>query len=185
MNPTRDIFDEALEWPLSKMNAWLDQLTLGGAVEGKPFNWEVFAFTIAIRAREERSPDWAHVALRIYDALVKRPPTGADAHTFWISAMSLRAWMIAELGEREGDPVLDSEPIVAWIQRLTTMSLEEASRWMALAQEDFRAIPIEKLLVMRRIKHGLNTLAHALHKTQVERKHPELVPWLQFRTRLP
>ncbi|WP_434347365.1 hypothetical protein ACN6A1_04060 [Myxococcus virescens] len=89
------------------------------------------------------------------------------------------------MGEREGDPVLDSEPIVAWIQRLTTMSLEEASRWMALAQEDFRAVPIEKLLVMRRLKNALNTLAHALPKTQVEQKHPELVPWLQFRTRLP
>ncbi|MFP2959304.1 hypothetical protein ACLEPN_16055 [Myxococcus sp. 1LA] len=182
MNPTRDIFDEALEWPLSKMNAWLDRLTIGGAVEGEPFNWDVFAFTIAMRAREERSPDWAHVALRIYDALVKRPPTGADAHTFWLSAMSLRAWMIAELGEREGDPVLDSAPIVEWVQRLTTMSLAEAAQWVALG--DPRAIPIEKLRAMRRLKHALNTLAHALYKTQVEQKHPELVPWLQFRTRL-
>ncbi|WP_426754991.1 hypothetical protein [Myxococcus sp. Y35] len=97
--------------------------------------------------------------------------------------MSLRAWMIAELGEREGDPVLDSEPIVAWARSLTTFSLEEASQWMA--REDLRAVPIEKLLAMRRLKHALNTLAHALHKTQVEQKHPELVPWLQFRDRLP
>lgn len=185
MNPTRDLFDDVLEWPLSKVNPWLDRVTLGGPIEGEPFNWDVFAFTIAARAREERSPGWAHVALRIYDALAKQPPLGATEHSFMLSAMNLRAGLISELGEREGDPVLDSEPIVAWIQRLTTMSLEEASRWMALAQEDFRAVPIEKLLVMRRIKHGLNTLAHALPKTNVEQKHPELVPWLQFRTRLP
>ncbi|AEI64696.1 hypothetical protein LILAB_13955 [Corallococcus macrosporus] len=97
--------------------------------------------------------------------------------------MNLRAGLISELGEREGDPVLNSEPIVAWIRSLTTFSLEEASQWMA--REDLRTVPIEKLRAMRRLKSALNTLAHALHKTQVEQKHPELIPWLQFRTRLP
>lgn len=185
MNPTRDLFGDVLDWPLSKMNAWLDRLTIGGAVEGEPFNWDVFAFTIAMRAREERSPGWAHVALRVYEALAHRPPSGADAHSYRLSEMNLRAGLISELGEREGDPVLDSEPIVAWVQRLTTISLEEASRWLALVEEDFRAVPIEKLLVLRRIKHGLNTLAYALPQTKAEQKHPELTPWLQLRTRLP
>ncbi|AEI64689.1 hypothetical protein LILAB_13920 [Corallococcus macrosporus] len=100
-----------------------------------------------------------------------------------ISAMSLRAGLISELGEREGDPVLDSEPIVAWAQRLTTFSMEEAAQWMA--REDLRTVPIEKLLAMRRLKSALNTLAHALPRTNVEQKHPELIPWLQFRARLP
>ena len=185
MNPTRDRFDDVLEWPLAEVKPWLDGLIIGGPVEGESFNWDVFAFTIAARARREQSPDWAHVALRIYDALTKQPPLGASEHSFMLSAMNLRAGLISELGEREGDPVLDSEPIVEWIQRLTTMSLEEASRWLALVEEDFRAVPVEKLRVLRRIKHGLTTLAHALPQTKAEQKHPELTPWLQLRTRLP
>ncbi|AKQ63457.1 hypothetical protein A176_000369 [Myxococcus hansupus] len=185
MATTRDLLDATLEWSLADVKKWLDGLIIGEAVEGDAFNWDVFAFTIAARARREQSPDWAYIALRVYEALARNPPSGADAHTYKLSEMNLRAGLISELGEREGDPVLDSEPIVAWIQRLTTISLEEASRWLALVEEDFRAVPVEKLRVLRRIKHGLNTLAHALPQTKAEQKHPELTPWLQLRTRLP
>ena len=96
--------------------------------------------------------------------------------------MNLRSWMIAEFGEQEGDLVFDPAPIVAWVQHLTTMPFEEATRWVALA--DPSAVPIEKLRAMRRLKHALKILAHALPQTQVEQKHPELVPWLQFRNHL-
>jgi|GEM_PF-2810431 len=183
MNPTRELLNAALEWPLADVKAWLDGLVIGEPIQGGSFNWDVFAFTIAARARSEQSPGWAHIALRVYDALARNPPSGADAYSYRLSEMNLRAGLISELGEREGDPVLDSEPIVAWAQGLMTFSMEDASQWMA--QEDIRTVPIEKLRAMRKLKHALKILAHALPKTQVEQKHPELIPWLQFRTRLP
>ncbi|QDF00185.1 hypothetical protein BHS05_32550 [Myxococcus xanthus] len=181
MEANSSLVQTVLKWPLPQVRAWLDGLALGEPVEGKNFNWDVFAFTLASRARQERSLAWAHIALLIYDVLAQRHSDEAE-FSFRLSEMSLRAWMIAEFGECEGDFVLDPEPIVAWAQRLTTFSLEEASQWMA--QEDIRTVPIEKLRAMRRLKHALNTLAHALPRTNVEQKHPELVPWLQFRTRL-
>ncbi|WNZ61302.1 hypothetical protein QEG98_36335 [Myxococcus sp. MxC21-1] len=171
----------ALSWPLPRLRAWLDGLVIGEPVDGEHFNWDVFAFTIAARAREERSLGWAHIGLLVYGALAQRH-SDEEEYSLRLSEMNLRSGMIAEFGEREGDFVLDAEPIVAWVQRLTTFSLEEAAQWMA--QEDIRTVPIEKLRAMRRLKHALKILAHALPKTNVEQKHPELVPWLQFRSRL-
>ncbi len=150
-------------------------------MDGEHFNWDVFAFTIAARARDENSLGWAHIGLLVYDALAQRH-SGETEYSIRLSEMNLRSGMIAEFGEREGDFVLDSEPIVAWAQGLMTFSMEEASQWMA--KEDIRTVPIEKLRAMRKLKHALKILAHALPKTQVEQKHPELIPWLQFRTRL-
>ncbi|QDE71358.1 hypothetical protein BHS09_32690 [Myxococcus xanthus] len=181
MKTTPSLVETVLRWPLPRLRAWLDGLVIGEPVDGEHFNWDVFAFTIAAQAREERSLGWAHIALLVYGALAQRHSDETE-FSIRLSEMNLRSGMIADFGEREGDFVLDSAPIVAWVQRLTTMPLEEAARWMAL--EDLRAVPIEKLRAMRRLKHALKILAHALPKTQVEQKHPELVPWLQFRTRL-
>ncbi|ABF87596.1 conserved hypothetical protein [Myxococcus xanthus DK 1622] len=181
MEANSSLVQTVLKWPLPKIREWLDGLSIGEPVDGTHFNWHGFAYALALRARQERSLGWAHIALLVYGVLAQRH-SDEEEYSFSLSEMSLRAWMIAELGEREGDFVLDSEPIVEWVQRLTIMPLEEAAHWIALG--DLHAVPIEKLRAMRRLKHGLNTLAHALHNTQVEQKHPELVPWLQFRTRL-
>ncbi|WP_240358451.1 hypothetical protein [Myxococcus vastator] len=182
MGTPLSLVETTLRLPLPQLRAWLDGLVVGEPVAGENFNWVVFAFTIAARAREESSLEWAQIGVFVYESLARRH---ADEEEFSLrlSEMNLRAGMIAELGEREGDLVLDSEPLVAWVRRLTTLSLEEAARWVAM--EDVRTIPTEKLRAMRRLKHALKILAHALPKTNVEQKHPELVPWLQFRTRLP
>lgn len=182
MEANSSLLQTVLKWPLSQVRAWLDGLAIGEPVEGKHFNWDGLALTLASRARQERNLGMAHIALLIYGVLAQRN-TDEEEYSIRLSEMSLRAWMISELGEREGDPVLDSEPIVAWAQGLMTFSMEDASQWMA--QEDIRTVPIEKLRAMRKLKHALKILAHALPKTQVEQKHPELIPWLQFRTRLP
>jgi hypothetical protein len=169
-----------LSWPLPQVRAWLDGLAIGEPVGGEGFNWDGFAFTAASRAREERSLPWAHVALLVYGVLAERPPA-RDAHSILLSAMSLRAWMIREMGEREGDAVLDSEVIFAWFQGLATLPMEEAAR---LASEDWGGLSIETLLRLRRIKSALNVLSH-IAETGVVRKHPELGGWLQLRSRLP
>ncbi|ATB50560.1 hypothetical protein [Corallococcus macrosporus] len=182
MEVNSSLVQTVLRWPLPRLRAWLDGLAVGEPVDGKDFNWDVFAFTLAARAQEETSVEWAHLALLVYGVLAQRRSDEAE-FSIRLSEMNLRAWMIAEVGQREGDFVLDPAPIVAWVQRLTTMPLEEAARWVA--HEDLRAIPIEKLQAMRRLKHALKILAHALPRTNVEQKHPELIPWLQLRARLP
>ncbi len=181
MAANSSLFQTVLKWPLRQIRAWLDGLAIGEPVDGAFFNWDGFAFTLAARAQQERSPEWGHIALLVYGALAQRH-FDEDEFSIRLSEMNLRSWMIAEFGEHEGDFVFDSAPIVTWVQSLTKMPLEEAAHWVSL--EDPSAVPIEKLRAMRRLKHALKILAHALPRTQVEQKHPELVPWLQFRTRL-
>lgn len=175
------VLQTVLKWPLQQVRAWLDGLSIGEPVGGESFNWDGFAFTVASRARQERSLAWAHIALLVYGVLAERPPAG-DAHSIKLSAMNLRAWMIRELGTREGDAVLDSETIFAWFQSLATIPIEEAAR--LASSEDWSAIPVETLRKLRCIKHALNVL-FLISETGVVQKHPELAGWLQLRSRLP
>ena len=181
METTRDLLDAVLELPVKEVDAWLDGLTIGEPVGGERFNWEVFAFTAAARAGEERSLPWAHVALRVYEGLVNRSPVRI-AHSFWLSGMNLRARLIAELGAQAGDAVLDPEIIAAWFQRVATLSVEEAVR--LLSSTDLSTVPHDKLLALRDIKNALNTLSQ-IAETDVVRKHPELCGWLELRSQLP
>ena len=98
-----------------------------------------------------------------------------------LSAMNLRASMICEFGSREGDDVLDPEIIVAWFQRVATMSIEEAAR---ASSEDLHTLPIETLRKLRDIKNALNVVS-LISGTGVMRKHRELESWFQLRPRLP
>ncbi|WP_232293467.1 hypothetical protein [Stigmatella aurantiaca] len=163
------------------MRAWLDGLSIGEPVDGAPFHWDGFAFTAASRAREERSLPWAHIALLVYGVLAERPPT-RDTHSLMLSAMSLRAWMIKELGAQEGDAVLDTDILFAWFQSLATLPIEEAAR--LVSSENWHTLPIETLLQLRRIKSALNLLS-PLSETGIVQKHPELNGWLQLRSHLP
>jgi hypothetical protein len=181
MDTKTPLLQTVLEWPLPQVRAWLDGLSIGEVVGGEVFNWDGFAFTVAARARDERSFPWAHIALLVYGALAARPP-GGDAHSIMLSAMSLRAWMIKELGDQEGDAVLDSEIIFSWFQSLAVIPIEEAARLVSLP--DWRSIPVETLLKLRHIKSALNTLSY-IAETGMVRKHPELNDWLMLRGRLP
>ncbi|MFY1830462.1 hypothetical protein ACN47A_31400 [Myxococcus fulvus] len=181
MEPKTSQLQTVLGWPLPQVRTWLDGLVIGASVQGESFNWVGFAFTAAARAREERSLGWAHVALHVYGVLADQE-AGDNAHSIRLSEMSLRAWMIRELGALEGDAVLDPDVIHAWFQRLIVMSMDEAAK--LLATPDWRTIPTQTLLQLRHMKSALNTLAHIADSGVVER-HPELKDWLQFRSRLP
>ncbi|WP_426736292.1 hypothetical protein [Myxococcus faecalis] len=181
MEPKTSQLQTVLGWPLLQVRTWLDGLVIGAAVQGESFNWVGFAFTAAARAREERSLDWAHVALHIYGVLAGLE-SGDNAQSIRLSEMSLRAWMIRELGAQEGHVVLDPDVIHTWFQGLIVMSMDEAAN--LLATPDWRTIPTQTLLQLRHMKSALNTLAHIADSGVVE-KHPELKDWLQFRSRLP
>ncbi|WP_338870679.1 hypothetical protein [Myxococcus stipitatus] len=175
------LLQTVLTWTLPQVRTWLDGLSIGEPVGGETFNWDGFAFTAAARARETRSLPWAHIALLVYGALARRPPDG-DTHSIMLSAMSLRAWMIRELGAQESDAVLDPEYIFDWFQELAVISIEDATR-MADAP-DWKTMPTETLLKLRYLKSALNILAH-IPESGLTKKHPELEDWLQLRSRLP
>jgi hypothetical protein len=181
METKSDLFEAILKWSPPEVEAWLDEHSIGEPVRGESFNWDVFAFTAAARAREERSLSWARIALRVYENLVDCS-TDRSARSFLFSAMNLRAWMIRELGVREGDAVLDPEAIVAWFLQSASLPIEEALE--LVSPLDLRAIPQEKLLALRDIKNALNVIA-LLSGTGVAEKHPELANWLRIRRDLP
>jgi hypothetical protein len=181
MSTKSTLLRTVLRWPLEQVASWLDGLAIGEPVGGKFFNWELLASTAATRAREERSLPWARIALLVYGALAERA-SADERHSIMLSAMNLRGSLIVELGAREGDPVLDPEPIVAWFRSLATLAIEEAAR--LASSEDWRTIPIETLLKLRYMKSALNVIS-LISGTGVVQKHPELENWLQLRPRLP
>jgi hypothetical protein len=180
MGTKTTLLQAVLSWPLPQVAAWLDGLAIGEPVEGEYFNWELLAFTAAARAREEPSLWWAQIALRVYGVLAERA-SSRESHSLMLSAMNLRASMIREFGSRQGDDVLDPESIVAWFQRVATLSMEDAAK---ASSEDLRTLPMEMLRKLRDIKNALNVVA-LVSETGGVRKHPEVEGWLQLRTRLP
>ncbi|MBU8895274.1 hypothetical protein DRW03_06875 [Corallococcus sp. H22C18031201] len=181
MDTTQDVLSAILTRSPEEVEAWLDGQSIGEDVDGSQFNWEVFAFTAAARAGDERSTAWARIALRIYAALAARAAPRI-AHAYRFSAMNLRARMISELGVRDGDRVLDLQPLIDWFQRLATVSLDEATS-LATTSE-LRAISPTHLVTLRDLKNALNVLALLAISGEVP-GHPELTGWLQLRPRLP
>ncbi|WP_426744742.1 hypothetical protein VZQ01_24160 [Myxococcus faecalis] len=179
MNTPRDLFDAVLARPAQEVAAWLEDVTIGQPVDQEDFNWEVFAFTIATRAGEEQSLPWARIALRTYEALAHSAQARA-AHSFWLSAMNLRARLIEDLGPRQGDDILDPEIVREWFQRVATLAPQEAQA--LLASSDIRAFPRDKLLLLRDIKNALNILSR-IAEPDLTRLHPELKDWLMLRAR--
>jgi hypothetical protein len=180
MNTRHDLLTTVLQRPPQEVDAWLDRCVIGEAVGGEDFNWEVFAFTAAAQAGDERSVLWARIALRVYEALLNHAPP-RSAHSTRISAMNLRARMIASVGPQEGDAVLDPKVIVEWFRGIARMSPEDAAK---VASADLRMIPIETLRELRDIKNALNVLS-LLEGIGLEQKHPELRDWLQLKPMLP
>jgi hypothetical protein len=163
------------------IETWLDSVSIGGEVEEEPFNWQLFAFSIASQATDERSPRKARIAIRVYEGLAARE-MDPDPFSLMYSAMNLRAWMIRELGVREGHEVLDPQPIVDWVKRVTTLPIEVARQFLSTG--DIKTIPTEQLRRLREIKNALAPLT-LVPESSILPKHPELTEWLQIRPALP
>ena len=181
MSTHSDTLDAVLARPTSELEAWLDTASIGADVEGKPFNWQLFAFSVATQATDEKSTRKALVAVRTYERLADLE-TGSAAFSLMYSAMNLRAWMIRELGAQKAHALLDPEPIASWFSQTATLPIEEARHLASV--DDLRTIPVEKLRRLRQIKNVLNTLA-LIADSGILNDHPELGDWLQLKAQLP
>jgi hypothetical protein len=168
--------------PLHELEAWFGGLRPAEPVGGEPFNWELFACVIASRAQHERSVECARMAVSVYEGLATA--LEGEWNTYLYSAMNLRAWMIRELGAREGDTVLDPERVVAWFQRTATLSFEEAVRWCAVWAADPESVPLDMLRTLRAIKSTLRVLDFVSEAGALGH-HPELTAWLRLGPQLP
>ncbi|MCP3104936.1 hypothetical protein LZ198_39330 [Myxococcus sp. K15C18031901] len=180
MGTRRDLSLIVLTWPVQDVIRWLEGRDVGAMVDGEPFNWEVFAFTIATRARKERDLTWAHIALHIYEELAGRI-AARPTNTFWLSAMALRVWMIRELGAQQGNLVLDPDIVLRWVQKAIRLSLDEAERLLSM---DLRDLSLDQLLAFRDIKNALSVLS-SITETPRIRDDSSLQAWLKLRDRLP
>lgn len=181
MGMSSDRVETLLSWSAPELESWLEGVSIGGLVEGAPFNWQLFAFSMASRATNERDPRQAHIALRVYEALAHQEVEPV-AFSLLYSAMNLRAWMIHELGPCKGHAVLDPEAITSWFQRIATLPIGEVRR--LLDENGPLALPINELRRLRKIKNALGPLA-LIVDSGITREHPELEAWLQLRAQLP
>jgi hypothetical protein len=181
MGTSSNTLEAVLSRSTPELESWLEEVSIGGLIEGAPFNWQFLASSIASRATNERDPRQAQLALRVYETLARQEVESA-AFSLMYSAMNLRAWMIRELGPRKGHAVLDPEAIASWFQRVATLSLEEARR--LLDAIELSAISVGELRRLRKIKNALGPLA-LIADSGITQEHPELEEWLQLRVHLP
>jgi hypothetical protein len=181
MGMSSDILEAVLSRSTPELESWLEGVSIGGPVEGAPFNWQLLAFSMASRATNERDPRQARIALLVYETLARQEGEPASFSLMY-SAMNLRAWMIHELGPRKGHAVLDPEAIANWFQRIATFPIGEARR--LLEERELSAIPVDELRRLRKIKSSLGALA-LIADSGITQVHPELEEWLQLRERLP
>jgi hypothetical protein len=174
--------EDILALSADEVLSWMATVEVGGEVDGAPFNWHGLAFTAASRAVKQHDLTWGRVAVLIYEELARRAHP-ADARSFRLSAMRVRAALINRFGDKPGDEVLDFDRIRLWFEQVPSMSVEDATRIIRSA-DSIVAIPIETLRRLREVKNALNVL-HLISRTELWENYPDLDRWLRLRDDLP
>jgi hypothetical protein len=153
---------------------WLDQ---GSA--SLPSNLSVVAQAASLRARRNLDVQWLRVANRAYSALASRE-SERQARLYERSAMTLRGFLLAKLGELPGEPLLNISEIVRWFREVTPVSPEEA---LDLAHQP-RSRGAKIALQLRDIKNDLGVF-ESLEGSALLNGYPDIVEWLRIRKTLP
>lgn len=135
--------------------AWIDEVRMSRQEVPGNFNWLGLAEAAALRARSALDPAWARVAIAAYDQITG-PDKPRDREAILCSSMQLRAYMIATLGPRPGDTVLDPEVVLNWFTANLPFSLDHATKVVAslrgLDEQGMRQ-RIDEMRQMRRLKN--------------------------------
>ncbi len=130
---------------------------------------------------------WARAALATYGYLAGRSAL-RDKASYQDSAMHLRAFMIAKLGNIPGDRVLDADEILYWFFDGLKLTPQEAGAralaWRTRLAERGAARQVAELRRLRRIKNRVAALAVLAASGQLE-PTPTLQAWLLLREQLP
>ena len=96
------LVNQLLKQDPSQVEAWMQRVRSGQEKAPEGFNWLGLAEGAAFNARTETDLTWAKVAISIYEDLANHSK-GSDGHSFMLSALNLRAYLIVKLGAVPGD----------------------------------------------------------------------------------
>jgi|SRR5262245_19824180 len=153
---------------------WLDRVS-----DTSTSNLAGLAQAASLRARQGLDIEWLRVAIRAYSALASRE-TERQARLYERSAMTLRGYLLAKLGELPTEPLLNLGEIVGWFRGVTPLTPLEALR---LADQPGNCGP-QVMLQLRDIKNDLKAF-ESLEGSALLDGYPEIVEWLRIRKALP
>lgn len=171
------------------VHAWLVAVESGERTVPADFNWHGLAEVAAANALRANDLTWAWVATSVYDRLAHQAPQ-SESSGFAHSAMWLRAALIARLGPRAHDPVLDMTPVIGWVRAGLIMPPEEAMRraraWNEGAPEQQPEQQPQQREQVRQLREMKNRLAVVgLLVGVLADELDDLQPWLEVRAGLP
>ena len=143
-----------------EIQQWIKNVREGREHVSKNFNWLGLAEAATFNSyAREKSPsslpnlDWAKVAVEAYHHLIEISQP-SERFRFEHSIMLLRAYLLAHLGPRENEELLQVNPVVDWIFQDIDMPYDEVQRraeiWTTLSKPE--------MLQLRRIKTRLSIL---------------------------
>ncbi len=129
------------------------------------------------------------MALAVYHYLADRTGHSSDKYSYLLDAMLLKTYLIRELGNVPGDPVLDSDLLRRWFFDNLTMSredaLNQAQKWQdKLISKTVNRSDLKTTLVLRQLRQRLSLLASLVESGQL-RSDAEIAGWLAIRSYLP
>lgn len=140
----------------------------------------------AYYAADENSLDWATIAVRAAD-LWAIDEDEWNRTTAMRDSMKLRTSFICSLGARSGHPVLDTAPILSWVNEGLTIPLDLARmktmRWSRYVATE-HGLTLAEIRELRDIKVRLHVLQKLADCGQV-RVDPSLIDWLSIHKQLP
>lgn len=151
---------------------------LDQATGDSDMNMAGVAQAAALRARKSLDVDWLRVANRAYSKLASHEP-GRQGRLHERSAMTLRGYLLAKLGEVPEEPLLNLGEIVRWFGAGTSLSPREALSLADQAAKGNRDV----MLQLRDIKNDLKAF-ELLEGNPLLDRHPEVIEWLRIRDSL-
>jgi len=177
-----EVLQHLLDADAPDVLAWVDGVFADTKQASDDVNWLGLAEAAAFRAVTRSDLPWARVATMVYDHLHRTRALGHEQPSVDLdpaedSAMHVRAAMIARLGGRAGDSVLDVDRLIGQIDAGLTLSRDEAARLAASFHEwSFDQWPrhVGELRQLRAIKDRLAILkilvaSDALQPTEQQR----------------
>lgn len=181
-------FRDVCQLPPQEVLAWTKSIVHSYGCSSHEFNWLGLAELASFRAKQEFDLVWAEVATVIFECL-SRHGDQATRHSYMLSAMMLRAFLIAKKGTDSNNEVLDSSLVVAWFLDNAEFSLQEATQLIAWWDCDniekfVNAYGRDKLTKLRRIKQRLYVLT-LLPQDEVAKFDSRLVDWIALKEKMP
>lgn len=173
----------------SEVQTWLRCAWEGQCPIPHNFNWHGLADVAAANARDTLNLDWAEISVSVYDYLCRIVPDNCASWT--ISAMTLRAFLIMNMGPVAGSTILDPELIFTWVLASLPGPLSDVRQQIAPGREwlleqiaQRKPNALEQVRELRRLKNRLSVI-QGLSDEQILPPDHELQAWLALRPELP